>query len=149
MEVLGNIIYHPIDDEIKTKVNRKTLYVPVFGNIPCGSTNFMDDDLKGYLEIPESMVGQGEYYVLRAKGDSMVDAGIDNGDLVIVKKQNYADDSQIVVAFVNGETTLKRFYRNDEKKLIELKPDNKRYESIFVSDCIILGVAAKVIKDIL
>lgn len=148
MDFLGGFYLHPVVDEALYTARKRHLMIPVYGDIPCGSPNFVDDELTGYLEIPDDMIGDGEYFVLRAKGDSMIDAGISAGDLVVVQKQNYAEESQIVVAFVDGETTLKRFYKNDEQKLVELRPENKRYKTIYASDCVILGVAVKIIKDI-
>lgn len=146
--MLGKVIFHHFADEMRLKAKNGILYIPLYGNIPCGTPNFVDDELRGYLEIPENMIGQGEFFVLRAKGDSMIDAGIEDGDLVIVKKQNYAVESQIVVAFIDGETTLKRFYRNDKQNLVELRSENNKYEPIYASDCLIFGVAVKIIKDL-
>lgn len=148
MDFLGKVFFHPLESIEKHTARKRYLLIPVYGDIPCGFPNFIDDELKGYLEIPDEMIGDGEYFVLRAKGDSMVGAGISAGDLVIIKKQNFAEDSQIVVAYVDGETTLKRFYKDDEQKLVELRPENDRYKSIYAKDCIILGVAVKIIKDI-
>ncbi len=148
MVFFGDVYFHSVIDGEKPTVKEKHLLIPVFGDIPCGPPNFVDDEIKGYLEIPEEMIGEGEYFVLRAKGDSMTGAGIVAGDLVVVKKQNYAEESQIVVAFVDGETTLKRIYKDNNKGLIELRPENKRYKTIYASDCVILGVAVKIIKDI-
>lgn len=148
MELLGNIFFYSVD-EMEKHTSRGNYYViPVYGDIPCGTPNFVDDELKGYLEIPDDMIGDGEYFVLRAKGDSMTGAGIFAGDLIVVQKQNYAEDSQIVVAYVDGETTLKRFYKNNEQQLVELRPENEQYRTIYTSDCVILGVAVKIIKDI-
>lgn len=148
MEVLGHIHFHPVADEMRINERKGVIYIPLYGEIPCGTPNFLDDELGGYLEIPENMIGQGEFFVLRAKGDSMIEAGIDDGDLVIVKKQNYAEESQIVVAYIDGETTLKRFYKNGKQKLVELRPENREYKPIYVSDCLIFGVAVKIIKDL-
>ncbi len=148
MEVLGSILFHQILDGMRLNAKKNNALIPVYGDIPCGIPNFVDDGLKGYLEIPDSMIGQGEFFVLRAKGDSMVDAGIDDGDLVVVKKQGTAEESQIVVAYVNGETTLKRFYINEEQKLVELRPENREYEPILATECLILGVAVKIVKDL-
>ena len=148
MEILGNVYLHTIVDSERYTARKRHFMIPVYGDILCGQPNFVDDELKGYLEIPDDMIGDGEYFVLRAAGDSMIGAGIFDGDLVVIQKQNYAEESQIVVAFVDGETTLKRFYKNDEQKLVELRPENKRYKTIYASDCIILGVAVKIIKDI-
>ena len=148
MEYIGPICFHPVLEEQNIQKAVTSYLIPVYGDIPCGEPKFVDDELHGYLEIPYTMLGAGEYFVLRAKGNSMIGAGINNGDLVIVKKQNYAEASQIVVAFVNGETTLKRFYKNEEQKLIELRPENNDYPPIYASECLILGIAVKIIKDI-
>lgn len=148
MEIVGNIYFHPAIDEMQHTARKSHFLIPVYGDIPCGPPNFVDDELKGYLEIPDDMIGDGEYFVLRAKGDSMIGAGISDGDLVVVEKQNFAEESQIVVAFVDGETTLKRFYKNNEHQLVELRPENERYKTIYAADCVILGVAVKIIKDI-
>lgn len=148
MDFLGNVFFHPMDERENYATRKNYFLVPVYGDIPCGPPNFVDDELNGYLEIPDEMIGNGEYFVLRAKGDSMTGAGIFDGDLVVVQKQNYAEESQIVVAYVDGETTLKRFFKNDEQRLVELRPENEQYKTIYASDCVILGVAVKIIKDI-
>ena len=123
--------------------------IPIFRAIPCGTPNFIDNETQGFVEIPEKMLGQGEYYILRAKGESMVDAGIADQDLVIIKKQDFAEENQIVVALVEGEVTLKRVHIDRRKKEIELLPENKNYSPIIAKECTILGVAVKVIKDLL
>ena len=76
----------------------------------------------------------------------MIDAGIETGDLVVIRKQSCAEDGQIVVALVEDETTLKRLYRENGK--VRLHPENRDMEDIIVDDCIIQGVAVKVIKDL-
>ncbi len=122
--------------------------VQIYGNIPCGALNILDDGFNGYMEIPNEMLGDGEFFALRAEGDSMIGAGICDGDLVIIRKQSYATKGQIVVAFVDGETTLKRFYPHAETKITELRPENENYDSIITKDCTILGVAVKVMRDL-
>ena len=122
--------------------------VPVYQSIPCGRPNFIDNELQGYIEIPEKMLGTGEFFVLRAKGTSMVDAGIDDQDLVIIKKQDYAEENQIAVALVDGEVTLKRIHIDKEKRLVILMPENSEYSPIVTKDCTVLGIAIKVIKDL-
>ena len=148
MELLGPIVFHPITDVVKKAKRNNQVLIPVYGGIPCGPANYIDDELNGHLEIPAVMLGEGDYYVLRAKGDSMIGAGISSGDLVVIKKQDFAEQAQIVVAFVDGETTLKRYFSNSMLQLIELKPENEKYNSLFVKDCTILGVAVKIIKDL-
>jgi repressor LexA len=78
----------------------------------------------------------------------MIDAGINNGDLVLIKKQNAAEPGQIVVALIDEDATLKRFYPEPEKKLIRLHPENKEMNDIYVEHCIIQGIAVNVLKNI-
>ena len=134
--------------EQKSNNTNGMIEIPVFRAIPCGPPNYIDNEIQGFIEIPEKMLGAGEYYILRAKGDSMVDAGIADQDLVIIKKQDYAEENQIAVALVEGEVTLKRVHVDNKNKVIELLPDNKQYLPIIAKECIILGVAVKVIKDL-
>ena len=78
----------------------------------------------------------------------MIDAGIDSGDLVVVQKQTYAQDGDIVVAYVEGEgNTLKRYHNDQEHRLIILHPENEKYKDIVVQDCKIQGVVRKIIKN--
>lgn len=76
----------------------------------------------------------------------MIEAGINDGDLVVIRKQIYAENGDIVVALVDNQNTLKRFYRDDENKRFILHPENKRLEDIIVNECCIQGVACHVIK---
>ena len=78
----------------------------------------------------------------------MIEAGIDDGDLVLIRQQNYADDGQIVVALMEDEATLKRFYPEPEKHRVRLHPENSAMEDIIVDNCVIQGVAVKVLKDL-
>ena len=78
----------------------------------------------------------------------MIEAGIDDGDLVVVKKQLYADDGDIVVALVDNQNTLKRFYRDNDNRKVILHPENKWMKDIVVDDCFIQGVACHVIKSL-
>lgn len=134
--------------EQKSNNRNDMIEIPVFRAIPCGPPNFIDNEIQGFIEIPEKMLGAGEYYILRAKGDSMADAGIADQDLVIIKKQDYAEENQIAVALVEGEVTLKRVHFDKEKRLIILLPENSEYSPIVTRECTILGVAVKAIKDL-
>ena len=134
-----------IIDKIR-KTNKSTVNVAVVGSIACGITNLAEENIEEYISLPKSMFGEGEFIILRANGESMVDAGIETGDLVVIRKQSCAEDGQIVVALVDDEATLKRLYRDNEK--IRLHPENKDMDDIIADDCIIQGVAVKVIKDI-
>ena len=122
--------------------------MPIYGNVSCGRPKFIDDYLEGYLEIPQSMIGKGEFFALRAKGDSMINAGINDGDLLVIKKQEYAEDGQIVVALIDDNVTLKRYYSLKSEKKIILRPENEKYDDIVIETCIIMGIAVKILKDI-
>ena len=144
--IFGRIVLHDVDYAKKTSPNN--LLLTVFGYVPCGSPNFIDDNIEGFLEIPKSMLGQGDFFVLRAKGDSMVDAGIKTGDLIIIKRQSTAENGQIVVARLGNNVTLKKYYKLETEKQIMLHPENKKYDDIVIRNCDIMGVAVKIIKDL-
>ena len=78
----------------------------------------------------------------------MIGAGIENGDMVVIKSQSEAEEGEIVVALIDNEATLKRFYIDKASKRIRLHPENPEMEDIFIDNCIIQGVAVKVIKDL-
>jgi len=98
--------------------------------------------------MPVSLFGKGEFHILRANGDCMINAGIDDGDLVLIRQQSYADEGQIVVALMEDEATLKRYYPEPGKHRVSLQPENDLMQPIYVDDCIIQGVAVKVLKDL-
>ena len=130
----------------KSKGYLNMLYVPILGAVSCGIPTFAEAHLEAYVCLPESLFGRGEFFLLRAKGDSMTGAGIEDGDLVLIRQRSTADYNQIVVALVGDEATLKRFRPKEDH--ICLHPENNRYEDIIVDSCVIQGVAVKVIKDL-
>ncbi len=120
----------------------------IIGAIPCGQMTLEEESIEEFVDLPISIFGGGDLYILRAYGDSMVDAGIDSGDLVVVQKQEHAQDGDIVVAYVEGEgNTLKRYQDDAEHKRIILHPENLKYKDIIVKDCEIQGVVRKIIKN--
>ena len=125
-----------------------TVKVPLLGNVSCGIPRFAEENIEEYVRLPISLFGKGDFFLLRANGDSMIEAGICNGDVVLIRQQNYADPGQIVVALMEDEATLKRYYPESEHKRIRLHPENKTMEDIYVDDCMIQGVAVKVFKDL-
>lgn len=131
-----------------TNVKSQVVRVPVLGSIACGIPKFAEENIEEYVKLPASLFGQGDFFLLHAYGDSMIDAGIDDGDLVLIKQQNYADKGQIVVALVNDEATLKRFYPEPSKHRVRLHPENPDMKDIIVKSCEIQGIAVKVLKDL-
>ena len=131
-----------------TKTKMQAVRVPVLGTIACGIPKYAEENIEEYVRLPVALFGQGNFFILRAYGDSMVEAGIDDGDLVLIRQQSTADEGQIVVALMEDEATLKRFYPEPENGIIRLHPENHTMEDIIVENCIIQGVAVKVLKDL-
>ena len=104
--------------------------IPILGRVPAGKPFLSEENSEGLLTIPSDM-GSGKLFALQVKGDSMVDAGIMDGDRVIVKQQGTAENGAIVCALIEGEATLKRFYEKDG--VVTLKAENEKYKPITVS----------------
>jgi len=128
--------------------NTHTMQVPLLGHVACGVPKYAEENIEGYVSLPVSLFGEGPFYLLRADGESMRDAGINTGDLVLIRKQDTAEPGQIVVALIEEEATMKRYYPEPEKQRIRLQPENDSLDDIIVSHCEIQGVAVKVIKDL-
>ena len=123
--------------------------LPVSGTVPCGDPQTEEEQTDSFVEIPTSMLGDGKYYVLIADGDSMIGAGIADGDLVIVRQTTKADYNKIVVALdEDNRSTLKRLMYDEELQRPYLHPENPAYDDIYPEVLQIQGVAEKVIKDI-
>ena len=124
--------------------------VPILGAVSCGLPKLAEENIEEYVQLPVALFGQGPFFLLRASGESMIEVGIRDGDLVLVRQQDYAQAGQIVVALIgNDEATLKRYYPEPEHNRICLHPENSAMEDIYVSCCAIQGVAVKVLKDLL
>ena len=117
---------------------------PIVGTIACGQPVDAMENIEESVALPRTIFGAGNLFLLHAKGDSMVEADIHNGDLVVIRQQNTAENGEIVVAMINGETTLKRFYKKNGK--IILHPENKTMDDIIVKNCEIQGVLVSCIK---
>ncbi|MBR4003858.1 MAG: transcriptional repressor LexA [Clostridia bacterium] len=130
------------------KSNNEIEQIGVVGTIACGTPMFAEENIEAYISFPRALLGNGEFFILRANGESMIDAGIDDGDLVIIRKQETAEEGQIIVALINDEATLKRFYTDKKRKKIRLHPENAKLEDMYFDNIAIQGVAVKVIKDL-
>ena len=135
---------------IVTKRNSatETNAVPVLGSVSCGIPKFAEENIEEYVKLPVSLFGKGDFFLLRASGNSMIETGIDSGDLVLVRRQDYAAPGQIVVALMEEEATLKRYYPEPQNGYIRLHPENKDMVDIIVDRCLIQGVAVHVIKEL-
>lgn len=124
---------------------------PIVGSIQCGDPESEEEHVEEYVSLPESIFGKGEFYILRASGDSMVDVGIEDKDLVVIKKQSTASVGDIVVALdEDSQNTLKTFDGIDDSSgYAILKYENRRkYKNkvIRVRELVVQGVAKHVIK---
>lgn len=108
-----------------------TREVPVLGRVPAGKPFLSEENIEGLLTIPGDM-GSGKLFALQVKGDSMTGAGILDGDRVIVKQQGSAENGEIICALIEGEATLKRFYKKGG--VVTLKAENIKYSPITVSE---------------
>ena len=137
-----------VTDKIR-KIQGNIAQIPLLGKIACGEPMFADGNIRDYVHLPASLLGHGSFFMLTAKGNSMTEAGIDDGDLVLVRQQDYAMEGQIVVALVEREdATLKRFFPEPNKRKIRLHPENSSMKDIYADadDVMIQGIAVKVIK---
>lgn len=146
----GRIVYDgtTLATEAMRKADHAYTLAPILGAVACGAPQYEEENYEAYVALPEALFGKGEHFVLEAKGESMIEAGIEPGDYVVVRKQSTAEEGDIVVALVDNETTLKRFYRDEKRKCIRLHPENKDMTDIFVEKCYVQGVARHVIKKL-
>jgi len=121
--------------------------VGVVGRVACGLPTDATEELEEYMNLPTSMVGNDETYILYASGESMIGAGIEDGDMVLVRRQETARDGDIVVAYVEGEgNTLKRL-RHEGKRVL-LHPENPEMDDIPAENLKIQGVALWIFKKV-
>ncbi len=128
----------------------RTRTVSLVGQCACGQPILAEENIEGTFSLPEDLLGKGEYFMLRAIGSSMKDAGIFDKDYMFVRKQENAEEGQIVIALVDGQdATAKRFYRRNGKIILhpenDAEIDGKRiYEDIIVDNCQIVGIVTNV-----
>ena len=133
--------------ELAIKTSEEMTPVGIIGSIPCGNLALEEEAVEEIVQLPVSLFGKGNLFLLHASGDSMTGAGIDDGDLVLIRKTEEAQNGDIVVAFVEGEgNTLKRYRKYGHT--VFLHPENPKYRDIPLKDCKIQGVAVSVIKNL-
>lgn len=118
------------------KVNFKS--VPFVGNITAGSPILAVESVEEYIPLSADMFKSNDLFMLSVTGESMKEAGIFNGDVIIVNRQNYAENGDIVVALIDNEATVKRFYKAKDHYV--LHPENSAMQDIIVNDVTILGI---------
>lgn len=129
----------------KERETENIVSVPVIGEVAAGVPIPAEQEFIEEMPLPESFVGPGEHFILNVRGTSMIDAGIRDGDMVVVRRQQTADNGEIVVAMIDGEATVKRFFR--ENGHFRLQPENETMEPIIVDDVIILGKVTALLRQ--
>jgi len=124
--------------EISCKLNPgRTILAPLLGTVPCWKPILAIENIEGNYSLPSDIFGTGETFLLHAKGESMINAGIRDKDIIVVRKTNQADDGDIVVALIEDEATVKKLFRKNNK--IILHPENPDFEDIVLDEVRILG----------
>lgn len=123
---------------------REMVEVPVIGKITAGAPILAVENITDTFPIPIDFVGNSESFMLTVRGESMIEAGILDGDYILVKRQENANNGEIIVALIEDEATVKTFYK--EKDHIRLQPENSTMDPIIVPDCKILGKVAGVFR---
>jgi repressor LexA len=123
-----------------------TVDIPRVGRIAAGKPIFAVEDNERVEKIPWEFVRNSDCFVLDVVGDSMKDAGINDGDRVVIRKQNYADDGDIIAALIGEDTTIKRFFR--EKDKVALYPENDKYKPIVTDEITVLGKVLSVFRRV-
>ncbi len=130
-------------------------YAPILGIVACGKPKLAVEDIQGYLPLNMDYFGKGEYFLLVASGESMINADIKDGDLVLIRKQNTFENGQIAVVLTESDcsdesmATLKRVYRDDKNKRLRLHPENDNMKDFYAEHIDVIGIAVKVIKDVI
>ncbi|MBR0236062.1 MAG: repressor LexA [Clostridia bacterium] len=134
-----------VKNQEKYKANYKR--IAILGTIACGTPEDYRQDIQGYVAIPCEWI-DGECYLLRASGDSMIDVGIDDGDLVLIKIANEAYNGQIVAALTDDGTTLKRYVYSGGRAYLHAENKTYKKKNIYPRELMVQGIALKIIKDL-
>ncbi|RJQ31123.1 MAG: transcriptional repressor LexA [Actinobacteria bacterium] len=118
--------------------------LPLVGRIAAGAPILAEENIDSYMPLPSEFIRGNENFILTVKGSSMIEAGIFDGDYIVVRKQPSANNGNIVVALLEDEATVKTFYREDGH--IRLQPENSSMEPIIVSNVVILGIVVAVLR---
>jgi repressor LexA len=126
--------------------NEEDILIPLLGPVAAGTPILAEENWERTIPLHSSLLRRGsEYFALRVRGDSMIGAGIMDGDIAIIEQQSTAEDGEVVVAMVNEAMTLKRFFK--EKNRVRLQPENEKYKPIYSQDVQLLGRISKILRD--
>lgn len=132
------------EKRFEPEITSSTVNVPLVGRVAAGSPILAEENTEAVLPLPSDLVGDGETFMLRVRGDSMINAGIFNDDYLVVRAQQDASNGEIVVALIDDEATVKRFYK--ENGHFRLQPENDYMEPIVVPEVTILGKVVSLLR---
>ncbi|MDL2206806.1 transcriptional repressor LexA [Eubacteriales bacterium OttesenSCG-928-N13] len=118
--------------------------VPLVGRVTAGVPILAEQNIEDYMVLPQDLLGHDDVFALRVEGESMINAGILDGDFVVVRQQEDAENGEIVVAMIEDEATVKRIYK--EKKHIRLQPENSSMDPIFADNVDVLGKVVALVR---
>ena len=144
LEEKGLIVRNQGSNRSIRLTNDNTAFVPVLGKVTAGIPILAIEDVECYIPISENVRRGRELFALRVVGESMINAGILDNDIVVVHKTPSAENGQIVVAMIDNEATVKRFY--NENGYVRLQPENDTFQPIITDECSILGRVISVVR---
>ncbi len=133
------------NEKVENLAAEEVLSIPRLGVVAAGIPILSEENCDGYITIPSSMLRPGTYFALDVRGESMINAGILDGDTAIIRQQVVAQNGDLVVAMIDEAVTLKRFVK--EHNRIQLKAENPNFPSIFTREVKILGVVSQIIRS--
>ena len=151
IEVMGKQATEPVEDgqalaSVAQDPASNSISLPLVGRVAAGTPIRAEQNVEETLTLPTSIVGDSSSFILRVRGDSMVNAGIFDGDYIVVKEQHEAHDGEIVVALLDDSATVKTFYREADR--VRLQPENDLMEPIYVKDPVILGRVTALVRSL-
>lgn len=138
------LVDNEYEDEILSS-KEETIDIPVLGNIAAGSPTYAEENIESYYPVPSHITKNKDYFLLKVKGDSMIEAGILEDDLILVEKTNYANHGEIVVALIEDSATVKRLYKKNGQ--VMLIPENSSMEPIIPEHMEILGKVISLFRE--
>ncbi|MCL2756760.1 MAG: transcriptional repressor LexA [Coriobacteriia bacterium] len=133
-------------DERAQKLDRNVVRLPVVGRVAAGVPIYAEENIEDTLALPTQIVGDTGSFMLTIQGESMIEAGIMDGDYVVVREQSHADNGDIVVALLGDDATVKTFYKEEGR--IRLQPQNYTMEPIYATEVIILGKVIALLRTL-
>lgn len=137
---------HEQEEAFGSAGSSNTLSLPLVGNVAAGEPILAEHNVETTLQLPTEIVGDSASFILAVHGESMIEAGINDGDYVVVKEQQVARNGEIIVALIDDGATVKRFFK--EKDHIRLQPENSTMDPIITRDCAIVGKVVAVLRKV-